>query len=331
MQDIKPYCSQIWIQYLKDYCRYPSRCVFLTQKIKSLCRNNTVDILQCENAYMNRYLPETVIAPAILVEHEILSVSFYQRAKIENRLSHRLISFARALKKRLEEKMWYKKFDKIIVFSENDKQSIRKFYNLENIEVVPLGVDAANYPQQFCASKPYDLLFVGNFSHRPNVDAVLYFYRRILPILRDKIGDIVVVFAGANPPQEIEGIAKSDKGILVTGYVSDILEIYSKSKVFIAPIRYGTGMRYKILEALVMKIPIVATTLAVRGIVPCDAIKIADRKEDFVATIIELLSSQAEHREALGRNGRSLVEDHYNLEKLTAQYEQIYYDLVSHQ
>lgn len=320
---ISPHCAEFHLEYISDYSCYPANPGLFKLKINSLCEDRNIDILQCEKAYMSRYIPCDIKVASILVEHEILSISFYERAKLETDYINKLILFGRTIKKRLEENKWYRRFNKIIVFSENDKDIIGRLYNLKNIEVIPLGVNLRNYPLRRKEEKHYDIIFVGNFSHFPNVDAVFYFHNSILPLLKKRLPAITVVLAGSNPPGWIRELAKSDRNILVTGYVKNISEIYSKSKVFIAPIRCGGGMSFKILEALALSMPVVATSIGARGISGRNIVKIADTKEEFADTVIDLLDNPSK-REELTKNVRRDVEKYYSWDRILPRYENIY-------
>ena len=328
VHSVSSYCTQLYLEFIRDYSRYPINFISLRQKIDLLCREKDFDILQCEKAYMARYLPSNIKIPSVLIEHDILSFVFLERLKLENNFLNRLILSFRCLKKRFEEKDWYRKFDKIIVLSEPDRDRIRGRYGLENTEVIPLGINLNGYNRFPQSSKRlYDILFVGNFSHLPNVDAVLYFCQQILPLIKIRLPNIKFAIVGANLPDCIRKLAQRDKNIIVTGYLEDISKVYSESKIFVAPLRYGGGMRYKILEALTLRLPIVATSSGVRGIVPNGYIKIADTPRDFSEAVTTLLNSP-EEREILGSKGRSVVESFYNWDKLLDKYEKIYYDLL---
>jgi glycosyltransferase involved in cell wall biosynthesis len=325
---IKPYCAQVHLEYLKDYFHYPYSYTSIRQKVSSICNNEDIDILQCEKAYMARYLPGDIDSIPFLVEHEILSVSFAEKAKLENNFINKLILLARKTKKRLEEKNWYRKFRKIIVFSEEDREAIYKLYRIdkEGIEVIPLGINLREYTHTKTTEKHYDLIFVGNFSHFPNTDAVLYFYREILPLIKKSLPHISLAIVGSSPPESIRRLTESDRSISVTGYVENIAEIYLKSKIFISPIHCGGGMRYKILEAMALGIPVVSTSVGARGILK-ENIKIADRPKEFADSVIELLLSE-DNRAYQAENARLTIEKHYNLDVLLDRYENVYYDLL---
>jgi len=324
---IGPCCAQLHLVYIRDYSRYPYKSSSFKKKIESICKNQDIDILQCEKAYMSRYMPKDINVASILIEHEVLSVSLSERARLENNFIKRFILFARKIKKHLEEKRWYRKFNRIIVFSENDKEFIRKLYNIDHAEVIPLGINLKNYPLQDAKEKPYDLIFVGNFSHHPNTDAISYFCKEILPLIKNKLPKISLTIIGSNAPASIYKLGKFNKNILVTGYVDNVLEGYSKSKVFIAPIRYGTGMRFKILEALASRVPVVTTSIGARGIIFKENIKIADTEKEFADTVIDLLDNP-DRCSILAEDGRKVIEKYYNCDTLLDRYEDIYNGLL---
>jgi glycosyltransferase involved in cell wall biosynthesis len=325
---ISPYCTQIDLEYLKDYFRFPYKCPGISKSIEALAKNRIVHILQCENSFLSRYISVETNIPSLLVEHEVLSKTFYERLKFQGDPINKVILFCRSIKKLFEEKRWYHRFNKIIVFSKEDKDAINNLYSIKDIEVVPLGVNLEEFSSPTAQEKTYDIIFAGNFSHAPNVDAVLYFYKNILPLVRKSIPNASVIIVGANPTADIFRLTRFDKNIIVTGYVPDIKEFYDKSKVFVAPIRCGTGMRLKIIDALASGIPVVATSIAARGMISKDAIAIADTKNNFACTVIDLLNNTDKYIN-LARRGSLAAEKYYSNELIFDRYEKIYQELLN--
>ncbi|MFH1245949.1 MAG: glycosyltransferase family 4 protein [Candidatus Omnitrophota bacterium] len=324
---LKPYCEAFYLAHITNYYRYPRGSLLLTNTISALCANNTVDILQCENSFMARYIPENINTPLVLTEHEVLSESFYQRIGFEKNVFRKCVLSLRTLKKLKEQKIWYAKFNKIIVFTRSDREILLKLYGLKQIEVIPLGINLKEYAPPEKKDSLADIIFTANFSHLPNVDAALFFYKCVLPLLRNKIPDIRMIFAGASPPGEVKRLAALDRNVTVTGYVEDIKAAYAQAKLAVVPVRYGTGMCYKTLEAIALGVPVVSTSVGARGIDHQGNIKVADSAENFAAAAADLLSNKAA-REKTGEMAKYILEKEHDWVTLLTRYEKIYFDLL---
>ncbi|MBM3245490.1 MAG: glycosyltransferase [Candidatus Omnitrophica bacterium] len=198
---------------------------------------------------------------------------------------------------------------------------------MSDIEVIPLGLNLANYPVRENSGKEYDLVFVGNFSHFPNIDGVFYFITKILPLIKRTIPGLSVAIAGAHPPESIKRMAKPGSKITVTGYLGDIKDVYYKARVFITPVRFGTGMRYKILEAQALELPVISTSVAAGGIDRRSLI-VADTAYDFSEEIVGLLQDPS-RRFDLAKRGRLSVEKNHDSCVLIEKYEFIYNELLN--
>jgi GT2 family glycosyltransferase len=110
------------------------------------------------------------------------------------------------------------------------------------------------------------MMFVGGFNHRPNADGVLWFASEVWPLIRGHDPEFVFRIAGSNPPSEIMQLGGS--GIEVLGRISDekLTELYQTSFCTVAPLRYGAGVKGKVIEAFAAGTPVVTTTTGVQGI-----------------------------------------------------------------
>jgi glycosyltransferase involved in cell wall biosynthesis/SAM-dependent methyltransferase len=137
-----------------------------------------------------------------------------------------------------------------------------------------------------------DILFVGGFAHRPNVDGVLWFVRDVWPRLLDRgfAGRLIVVGAGA--PAEIEALA-SDR-IVIRGHVPDLQTIMRDCRLSVAPLRYGGGIKGKIISSFSYGLPVVATSIAVEGMGLQDAedVLVADLPGEMADQIVSLYSNE---------------------------------------
>jgi GT2 family glycosyltransferase len=132
------------------------------------------------------------------------------------------------------------------------------------------------------------LLFVGNFHHRPNVDAVNFFAREVLPVVRESLGGVELLLVGDNAPPEFAEHERA--GGRVLGYVPEIGPIFARARVFVAPMRFGAGMKGKVGEALAYGIPVVTTTIGAEGMFLRDGEEalIADSAREFASAVVRL-------------------------------------------
>ncbi len=144
-----------------------------------------------------------------------------------------------------------------------------------------------------CLSQSFDqragLLFVGGFSHQPNLDAVLWFARKIFPLVRKVLPDIKWNIVGRDPPPEVRNLAGS--GIIVEGAVSEhrLETLYQTTKVVIAPLRFGAGVKGKVVEAMCRSIPVVTTPVGAEGILDAEkALCITHSPEEMAKNVIAL-------------------------------------------
>jgi len=134
------------------------------------------------------------------------------------------------------------------------------------------------------------ILYVAGFAHSPNVDAILWFAREVLPIIKKRLPKCVTIIAGSYPPRSVIGLQRED--VVVTQAVSwPVLEwFYNSAHVVIAPVRFGGGIKGKILEAMRYGVPVVTTSAGAEGIDTADQMMaIADAPEAFAEHVIRIL------------------------------------------
>jgi len=159
------------------------------------------------------------------------------------------------------------------------------------IEVIPTIHETLPPEKPFADRK--DLMFIGGFYHQPNVDAVLFFAKDILPLIREKIPGVKFFVAGSNPPPEVRKLSGGD--ISVTGYVRDVRPFFESCRVFVAPLRYGAGMKGKIGQSMSYGLPLVTTTMGSEGMGLADGQNalIADSPGDFADAVTRLYTDEA--------------------------------------
>jgi glycosyltransferase involved in cell wall biosynthesis len=131
-------------------------------------------------------------------------------------------------------------------------------------------------------------VFIGNYRHRPNEDAVHHFMRDILPLVQTACPEFKLFIVGDHAPAEIRAYASDN--VIVTGYLPEVDEIFYNCRVFVAPLRFGSGMKGKIGQAMSYGVPVVTTSIGAEGMGlenGCQAI-IADSAQEFADAVINL-------------------------------------------
>ena len=151
------------------------------------------------------------------------------------------------------------------------------------------------------------LLFVGGFWHAPNGDAVAWFVEHVWPRIRAQAPDVVFRIIGSDPTPEVLALARLP-GIEVLGYVPDLTPLFHTARVFVAPVRYGAGMKGKVGQSLVNGLPVVATSIGAEGMSLLDDehLLVADAAEDFAECVLSLLDDDGLWSR-LQAQGRALI------------------------
>ncbi|MEG3789785.1 methyltransferase domain-containing protein [Lysobacter sp. CCNWLW3] len=142
-----------------------------------------------------------------------------------------------------------------------------------------------------------DLLFVAGFSHGPNCDAAVWFVREVMPLILDKAPGVRIHLVGSNPTAAVRDLACS--AVHVAGYVSDeeLNAYYKRSRVVVAPLRYGGGMKGKVVEAMRFGVPTVTSAAGAQGLAEAeDFLRPAVSAEDFAHGVLRLLGDDVEWR-----------------------------------
>ena len=216
------------------------------------------------------------------------------------------------------------RFDLVQTFTDRDAAAIRTLAPeiAERVRVNPFGIEL---PEPLPPSPPSsrELVFVGNFTHPPNVDGALWLGTEIMPGLRARGVQARLSLIGPAPPPAVEALAGED--IRVLGAVPDLRSFLGPAAVVLAPLRTGGGMRMKVLEALALGRAVVTTRRGADGLdghgVP--PLVVADTAGEVVQATAELLADPAA-RERLGADARRFVADFYSPDPYARRLERVY-------
>lgn len=175
-------------------------------------------------------------------------------------------------------------------FSSYEVEKVNQELPGANIKSIPLyltdSVRSGNQQELPGYNERRDLLFVGGFMHTPNIDAVTWFVDEIFPLVRKYIPDIEFNVVGSNPTPEVLGISK--EGVNILGEISseELQKLYAESRIVVAPLRFGSGVKGKILESLEFGVPVITTSIGAEGIPdPNNVLHVADKTQEFAGHI----------------------------------------------
>lgn len=224
-------------------------------------------------------------------------------------------------KKSLKNSNKYKKMEEKIIKEAKmsyfpsvvEKEIAKSLVPKSNVEVVPVYMyKTDNEPNIFPYEERKDLLFIGGFKHKPNVDGVLWFVNEVFDKIKKEIPNIKLNIVGPNPSEEI--LQLQSESINVLGFISDeeLSNLYKSTRVVVAPLRFGAGMKGKVVEALYNKCPIVTTSIGAEGINNLNnAIIIADDAETFAKKVVELYLNK-ELNEKNSNNSFKIIENQFS-------------------
>jgi len=289
----------------------------MQEKLNEVLRTHKFDAVHVQHLRMSPYLAQRKDVPRILDLPDAFSLYWERRKKIKR-------GFARKTFETLEQKRVLKyepvlkEYDMSLVCSAEDLEYLKKLHGLDNIRLLPNGVDLDTfYPREHDYSHNHTLLFTGNMDYAPNVDAVIYFAQEILPAILKKFPQTKLIIAGQRPISKVQDLANDY--IKVTGFVEDIAAVYDTASVVVAPLRFGAGTQNKVLEAMAMGIPVVCSNIGFKGlgINSGDGAIMQTEPNAFAQSVIELLSSE-ELRKKVGTKGMEVIKNNFGWDAIAA-------------
>jgi glycosyltransferase involved in cell wall biosynthesis len=268
------------------------------------------DLVHVEDSAMGQYRYPAGV-PSVLTDQDVRAAD--QDPSIE---AVRWRSYQRAV---------WKRFDRLQVYTERDAAGLRRLAPdlAGRVRVNPFGVTLGPAPDA-AAEREDELVFLGGFRHPPNVDAACWLAGEILPLVRTRRPDVHLSIVGADPPRAVRALA-SDR-VTVTGFVPDVEPFLARAAVVVAPLRTGSGMRVKLLQALAHGKAVVTTPLGAEGLAAAPPLRVADSAPELAAAVAALLAD-AETRRALGHRAREFVAQHHSWPGFAARLAAIYREL----
>ena len=322
---------ELWRNLFEPYpyiiSKYVSRQ--MSESVRRIYEEEKPDLVMCDYLQSCEGLRDIPEVPFVLFEHNVEAAIFDQLADRAPNI------FSRAYIRHQAKKLWRYEEDlcrraaHVIAVSDVDKEVYRTKFGVTHCDTIPTGVDVNSFRPSPTPCHLNNLVFTGSMDWMANQDGMAWFVRDVFPRIRNEIPDCVFTIVGRNPPPEIKKLGDMP-GVHVTGTVDDIRPYVHGSKVYIVPLRIGSGTRLKLLEALAMGKAIVSTTIGAEGL-PVEHDKnivLADGARDFAHQTVALLRD-TERRRKLEANARVLAERDYSWEKVGRIFNDICFDAAT--
>ena len=304
--------------------------IYLSSSVKKAVakelNSQTYDLIHAETFYVMPNLPNSVSLPTLLVEQTI-EYLVYQRF-IENSKLFFLkpLLYFDVFKIKFWEKHYWQKATRLVAMSVSDKNMMSKSVKHKKVDVVANGVDVEHF-NKVKPQKPTipTILFVGNFKWLPNKDAAKFLVTKIWPKIKEKLPQAKLWIVGRNPTPDIINLSQRGS-INITGDIDDIRTAFSRSHLMLAPIRNGRGTKYKVLEAMASRVPVVTTRLGIEGIKAKDSVIVAESADNLASNTIKVLTNP-KLAESMAKEAQAIVYQSYNWQSISRKLDQIYKQL----
>ncbi len=284
---------------------------------------NRVDAVQIEYTILGQYGSRFARIPTFLFEHDISFQSLRRSLRTDWKLG-RFIAYMQVMRYEIAV---VQRFTRVQVCSrENEDYLLRFVPQLEGRTDAELRavIDTKAYRFVPASREPHTMLFVGSLRHKPNLEALLWFVDHVLLQIVELNPSAMLVIAGAG---SWEGSATrlNHSNIRTLGFVPEIRDLFDRYAVFVCPVRSGSGVRVKLLEAFASGIPVVSTTLGAEGLAskPGEYCELADQPQDFARAVLNLFRDE-ERARAMAMRARAMVEREKDATQVTKQLVQVY-------
>lgn len=299
--------------YKEAWCRSKR----MAESIKVILEKESIDIVHFDTISLLQYHNILPYRKAIVINHHnIESHMMFRRFSNERNWLLKLYCYLEAFKLRKLEKKYCNKGINLVV-SKMDRDRLMKIVPSSRCAIIPNGVNT-NYFQRIKVPEiSNSIIFVGGLTWYPNIDAVMFFCKEIWPLLIKHTENAHFFVIGRTSPESLKVLSNIDNRIHLKGFIEDIRPMMSSATCYVCPMKTGGGTRLKVLDALAMGVPLVASKMACEGVNVKDneSVLLAESPEGFVEKILTLFND-SRLREKLRQNSRKLVEREYDYAKI---------------
>jgi len=303
--------------------KYRSRAY--RQRVDALLARDAFDLLVCDFLVPAVNLPWRLPCPAVIFTHNVESEIWRRHADTEASVLKRLLYRTQHRRMLRFERRTLARFDGVLAVSDADRDTFEHLYPgslRKPAHVVPTGVDTEFFAPTPSAAASRRLVFTGSMDWLPNEDAMVFFVREVLSLIRAEEPDVTLSIVGRAPTPAVRKLAR-EPGVHVTGAVDDVRPYVDEAAVYVVPLRIGGGTRLKIFEAMAMGKAVVSTTVGAEGLPVVDGthMMLADDPRSFARETVALIRD-LDRRRQLERAARALVVSKYDWSAVAGELEQ---------
>ena len=294
----------------------------MSREIDELARRDAFDLLVCDFLAPAGNVPRGLTTPTVLFQHNVEAMIWKRHYEVQTNPVKKAYLYGQWQKMRRFEKEMCRRFDCVIAVSAEDREQMKHEYGAEAVFDVPTGVDTEFFrPGGTVETKPHSLVFTGSMDWLPNEDAIRYFVREIMPLIKTKLPDATLTVVGRNPPEALVDLSKEDPSLIVTGRVDDVRPYIESAAAYIVPLRIGGGTRLKIFEAMAMEKAVVSTTIGAEGLPLTNGAELllADEAQTFADAVVKVLTDR-EYANQLGQRAAAVVREHHGWRPVTEDF-----------
>ena len=283
------------------------------------------DLIHAETFYVMPHIPETKI-PILLVEQTIEHLVYQHFAGRFKIPFLKLLLNIDVWKLKYWELRYWKKAQKVVAMSQEDKEKMLSEVSSLDVDIVPNGVDSKYFGLKVTSrSKEPVVLYLGNFTWLQNREAVEILVKKVWPKIKFKLPNAKLWIIGKDARDFFNNLVSKD---VVVDEVDDVRKVYQRAWVLVAPIYGGGGTRYKNFEAFASGLPVVTTSIGIKGTEATDGVEviIRDNPLDIASSAVNLLTDKTLYKR-ISENARKLVKQKYDWDPIAEKLSNIYEDL----
>jgi glycosyltransferase involved in cell wall biosynthesis len=302
------------------------RSARMRREIGERARFGAFDVLVCDFLMSSVNVPQADAGCAtVLFQHNVEAMIRERQYKVQTNPLKKVFLYNQWRKAHAYERAACHRFEQIIAVSPQDADVMRSEYEVERVTDVPTGVDISYfYPSGALRPEPRNLVFTGSMDWLPNEDAISYFTKEIMPLIKRLVPEVTLTVVGRNPFPSLVELSRRDPSVIVTGRVDDVRPFIERAAAYIVPLRVGGGTRIKIYEAMAMEKAIVSTTVGAEGLPARDGVELllADTPEAFAERVVRVITDDTLARE-LGTRAASMVRERFGWDRVAASFAEV--------